>query len=63
MNGKKYRVNYLQKLLQCTKNTVVFNSRLGHQSGVFLWFHEVSSEPSKNIKRCKSDDLQRYATR
>lgn len=63
MNGKKHRVKSLQKLLQCTKNTVVSKSRFGHQCGVFRWFHEVSSGTPKNIKRCKSGDLQRYDTR
>lgn len=39
------------------------NSRLGHQRGVFLCFHRVSFDTHKNIKRCKSDDLQRSATK
>lgn len=61
--GKKHKFNYLLKLLQCTKNTVVINSRFVHQNGVFFWFHEVSFDTSKNIKRCKSGDLQRNATK
>ena len=28
-----------------------------------MWFQMVSFETSKNIKRCKSGDLQRYATK
>jgi hypothetical protein len=42
---------------------MVINSRLRHQSGVFLWFYEVSSGPPKNIKPCKSGDLQGFDTR
>ena len=38
------------------------NSRLGHQNGVFRYFQMVSFAITKNIKRCKSVDLQRYAT-
>lgn len=41
---------------------MVINSRFGHQNGVFMWFHEVSFDTPKNIKRCKSGDLQRHAT-
>ncbi len=41
---------------------MVINSRFGHQNGVFMWFHEVSFDTPKNIKRCKSSDLQRHAT-
>ena len=42
---------------------VVFHSRIPHQRGIFIWFQMVSFETFKNIKRCKSIDLQRYATK
>lgn len=42
---------------------MVQKSRFGHQRCIFIWFQLVSFETPKNIKRCKSVDLQRHTTK